>query len=86
MIKHIKKSDIPRRNGNVENKAAVKDLADFMACSAAAGEIVIPEGKTAKAFRDIYARAAARRKYPVKFAIRAGKVYILKIYGKDDAK
>lgn len=86
MIRHIKKSEIPMRRGNRVNEAALKDLADFMACSAAAGEIIVPEGSTAKATKEIYMRVAVKRKYPVKLSTRAGKVYIEKIYGKDDTK
>jgi len=77
MIKPIKAADIPKKKGN--HPPYVADaLRDFMETSALAGEIRIPEGRTARSVAQTYRTQIRRMNLPLKVTERNGHAYIEK--------
>jgi len=78
MIKHIALKDIPNRNTGGFTREAREDLRDFLETSAAAGEIVIPNGRTVKSVTQAYRAAIRLLGAEAQILTREGRVHILK--------
>ena len=77
MIKPCKLSDIPGRNG-ARDQMVVDDLRDFMATSAVAGEVRVPEGTKAKYLYTKYRKETIRCKYQIDVMVRGERLFIVK--------
>ena len=77
MIKPCKLSEIPGRNC-VRDQTIINDLKDFVATSAVAGEVRVPEGTKAKYLYARYRKEAIRCKYPLDVMVRGERLFIVK--------
>lgn len=77
MIKPCKLSEIPGRNC-IRDQTIINDLKDFVATSAVAGEVRVPEGTKAKYLYAKYRKEAIRCKYQIDVMVRGERLFIVK--------
>lgn len=78
MYQVIKPDAIPSSRSCKMNPQIKADLQDFMATSALAAEIRIPDGQLPKYAYAAYHNAVTRLGYPIQVMVRGGKLFMRK--------